>query len=74
LMADAIKRAGSTDPVKVRDAIAATKNYPILEGNLLGFSKNREIIMPVSVNVIKDGKFTFAGSVDDLDAIDPPEK
>jgi branched-chain amino acid transport system substrate-binding protein len=74
LMADAIKRAGSTDPVKVRDAIAATKNYPILEGNLIGFNKNREIIMPVSVNVIKDGKFTFAGSVDDLDAIDPPEK
>jgi len=74
LMADAIKRAGSADPVKVRDAIAATKDFPMLEGNLIGFTKKREIIMPVSVNVIKDGKFTFAGSVDDLDAIDPPEK
>jgi branched-chain amino acid transport system substrate-binding protein len=73
LMADAIKRAGSTDQAKVRDAIAATKNFGMLEGNLIGFTKGREIIMPVSVNVIKDGKFTFAGSVDDLDAISPPE-
>ena len=31
--------------------------------------------MPVSVNVIKDGKFTFAGwRYDDPDAVDPPEK
>src|SRR5262245_34327715 len=73
LMGDAIKRAGSTDQVKVRDAIAATKNFAMLEGNLIGFTKNREIIMPVSVNVIKDGKFSYAGSVDDLDAISPPE-
>jgi branched-chain amino acid transport system substrate-binding protein len=73
LMADAIKRAGSTEQAKVRDAIAATKDFPMLEGNLNGFNKNREIIMPVSVNVIKDGKFTFAGAVDDPDVINPPE-
>ena len=29
--------------------------------------------MPVSVNVIKEGKFSYAGSVDDLHAISPPE-
>ena len=74
LMADAIKRAGSTDQAKVRDAIAATKDFPMLEGNLNGFNKDREIIMPVSVNVIKDGKFTFAGAVDDPDVINPPVK
>ena len=34
LMADGIKRAGSDDPAKVRDALAATKNFPMLEGNL----------------------------------------
>ena len=28
LMADAIKRANSADPAKVRDALAATKNFP----------------------------------------------
>jgi branched-chain amino acid transport system substrate-binding protein len=72
LMADAIKRAGSLDQAKVRDAIAATKDFPMLEGNLIGFTKNREIIMPVSVNMIKDGKFSFAGAVDDPEAYNPP--
>jgi branched-chain amino acid transport system substrate-binding protein len=74
LMADAIKRANSADPAKVRDALAATKNFPMLEGALNGFNSLHEIIMPISVNVIKDGKFKSAGVIDDLDAFAPPEK
>ena len=74
LMADAIKRAGSAEPAKVRDALAATKNFPILEGTLNGFNSLHEIIMPISVNVIKDGKFKSAGMITDLDAFAPPEK
>ena len=74
LMADGIKRAGSTDPAKVRDALAATKNFPLLEGNMNGFNSLHELIMPVSINVIKDGKFTPAGELTDLDAFAPPEK
>lgn len=74
LMADAIKRAGSAEPAKVRDALAATKNFPTLEGNLIGFNSLHEVIMPINVNVIKDGKFTSAGEITDLDAFAPPEK
>ena len=74
LMADGIKRAGSTDPAKVRDALAATKNFPLLEGNMNGFNSLHEMIMPISVNVIKDGKFKPAGEITDLDAFAPPEK
>jgi branched-chain amino acid transport system substrate-binding protein len=74
LMADGIKRAGSAEPAKVRDALAATKNFPMLEGNLNGFNSLHEIIMPISVNVIKDGKFAAAGEITDLDAFAPPEK
>ena len=74
LMADGIKRAGSADPAKVRDALAATKNFPMLEGNLNGFNSLHEIIMPISVNVIKDGKFAPAGEITDLSAFAPPEK
>jgi branched-chain amino acid transport system substrate-binding protein len=74
LMADGIKRAGSTDPVKVRDALAATKNFAMLEGNLIGFNSLHEIIMPISVNAIKDGKFQAAAQITDLDAFAPPEK
>jgi branched-chain amino acid transport system substrate-binding protein len=72
LMADAIKRAGVADPAKVRDALAATKDFPMLEGNLIGFTKDREIIMPYSINVIKDGKFSFAALVDAPEVVNAP--
>jgi branched-chain amino acid transport system substrate-binding protein len=74
LMADAVKRANSADPEKVRDALAATKNFALLEGNMNAFNSLHEIIMPISVNVIKDGKFKSAGQITDLDAFAPPEK
>jgi len=74
LMADALKRAGAADPAKVKDALAATKNFPMLEGNLIGFNKLHEIIKPISINVIKDGKFKYFATLDDLDAFAPPEK
>lgn len=57
LMADALKRAGSADPAKVSKALAATKNFPMLQGNLVGFDKEREIINSFNVNTVKDGKF-----------------
>lgn len=74
LMADGIKRANSTEPEKVRDALAVTKDFPLLEGNMNGFNSLHEIIMPIQVNEIKDGKFKPAGEIDDLDAFAPPEK
>lgn len=74
LMADAIKRANSADPAKVRDALAATKNYPLLTGELIGFNNLHEVIMPISVNVVHDGKMKFFAKLNDLDAFAPPEK
>jgi branched-chain amino acid transport system substrate-binding protein len=74
LMADGIKRAGSAEPDKVRDALAATKDFMLLEGNMNGFNSLHEMIMPIHVNAIKDGKFAPAGSITDLNAFAPPEK
>jgi len=74
LMADAITRAKSADPAKVRDALAATKNYALLTGDLIGFNKLHEIIMPINVNVVKDGKFVSFVKLDDLTAFAPPDK
>jgi branched-chain amino acid transport system substrate-binding protein len=74
LMADGIKRAGSAEPDKVRDALAASKDFPLLEGNMDGFNSLHEIIMPIQVNEIKDGKFAPAGRITDLNAFAPPEK
>jgi branched-chain amino acid transport system substrate-binding protein len=72
LMADAIKRAGSTDPRKVRDALAATKNFPHLAGELVSFNSLREINMPLNVNVVKDGHFRHFAWIDDLKLLAPP--
>ena len=74
LMADGTKRANSDDPAKVRDALAATKDFPTFDGTLRAFNSLHEILMPISVNVIKDGQFKPAGEIDDLDAFMPPEK
>jgi branched-chain amino acid transport system substrate-binding protein len=74
LMADAIKRANSADAAKVRDALAATKNFPLLTGDLVGFNSLHEVIMTISVNVIKDGKFKSFKTIGDLEAFAPPEK
>jgi branched-chain amino acid transport system substrate-binding protein len=74
LMADAIARAGSAEPAKVRDALAATKDFAMLEGRLIAFNGLHEIEMPVTVNVVADGKFKFYAMIDDLKLLAPPER
>ena len=72
LMADAITRAGTPDPAKVRDALAATKNFPHLAGELVSFNPLREINMAMNVNVVKDGQFRHHAWIDDLKLLAPP--
>jgi branched-chain amino acid transport system substrate-binding protein len=74
LMADAIKRAGSTDPKKIRDALAATKDFPMLTGNLGYFNSIGEMYMPLEVTVVKDGTFAGAAVIDDKTILAPPGK
>ena len=72
LIADAIARAGTLDQPKVRDALAATHNFPHLAGELVSFNALREINMPMNVNVVKDGKFRHYAWIDDLKLLAPP--
>ena len=72
LMADAITRAGTLEPAKVRDALAATQNFPHLAGELVSFNSLREINMAMNVNVVKDGKFRHYAWIDDLKLLAPP--
>src|SRR5258708_57805 len=57
LVADAIKRAGSTDAKKIRDALAATKKFPMLTGELGYFNSVGEMDQPLAGTVAKGGKF-----------------
>ena len=72
LVADAIKRAGSTDPKKIRDALSATKNFPMLTGDLAYFNGSGEMYMPLEVAVVKNGNFTGAAVIDDPGILAPP--
>lgn len=64
--------AGTLEPAKVRDALAATRNFPHLAGELVSFNPLREINMPMNVNVVKDGKFRHYAWIDDLKLLAPP--
>ena len=73
LVADAIKRAGSTDPAKIRDALAATKNFPMLTGPLGYFNSVGEMYMPLEVTQVKNGAFVGVAVIDDQSILAPPK-
>jgi branched-chain amino acid transport system substrate-binding protein len=55
LIADAISRAGSTDPKRIREALAATKNFPGVTGSI-SMDPNRNASKPGVVLRIEDGQ------------------
>ncbi|MGV1768344.1 ABC transporter substrate-binding protein [Rhizobium rhizogenes] len=63
LLDDAVKRAGTKDKAKVRDALQATTNFPHFYGTLASFTPEREAKLPTPVIEVKDGKFVSAGSL-----------
>lgn len=60
---DGIKRANSTDSVKIRDAIAQTKDLECVTGKTT-FDKNGDPIKGAVIKTVKDGKFTFIDFVE----------
>jgi branched-chain amino acid transport system substrate-binding protein len=62
MMADAIRRAGSTDGAKVRDELAATKDFPGVSGRIT-IDAERNARKAIVVLQIKDGRFRFVDSI-----------
>jgi branched-chain amino acid transport system substrate-binding protein len=62
LLADAIKRAGTTDSAKLRDAIAATKNFPGTAGTIT-LDAQRNPTKSAVVLTVKNGQFAFVQDV-----------
>ncbi len=58
LSIDAIKRAGSTDRTKIRDAMAATKDFPGVSGKIT-FNAQRDPVKPMAVVKVQNGKYVF---------------
>jgi branched-chain amino acid transport system substrate-binding protein len=65
IVADAIRRAGSDDPKKIRAALAATHDYKGLTGKVSGFSPTGEIYIDMTVTKISGGTYKFYKTIDD---------
>jgi branched-chain amino acid transport system substrate-binding protein len=59
ILADAMKRAGSTDSAALRKAIAETKDFAGVTGRI-SIDQNRNALKPITIIKIGDGKFHFA--------------
>ena len=62
VLAAAIKRAGSTDGQKIRDALAATKDFDGATGKMT-LDENRNARKPAVILEIKGGKFVYRETV-----------
>ena len=62
LILDALKRAGTTDRVKLRDEIAKTKDFPGAAG-VITLDANGDAIKNAVIKVVKDGKFAYLDTI-----------
>lgn len=62
VLADAIKRAGGTDGPKLRDALAATKDFVGVTGKTT-LDARRNATKPAVIIEVKDGKFVYKETV-----------
>jgi len=62
VLADAMKRAGSSEGQKVRDALAATKNFQGVTG-VITMNENRDATKSAVILQVKDGKYKFLETV-----------
>lgn len=61
ILINAIERAGSLDPVKIREAIEDTENLDVVTGKVT--IENGDAIKPVVVRKVEGGKFVFVKTV-----------
>lgn len=63
VLIDAIKRAGVADRLKVRDALAATQNFPCLTGKTT-LDAHRDATKAAVIITVKDGKFKYLQTIE----------
>jgi branched-chain amino acid transport system substrate-binding protein len=62
VLADAMKRAGTTDGPKVRDALAATRDFDGVTGRM-SINEQRNATKPAVILQVKNGKFNYIETV-----------
>lgn len=62
VLIDAIKRANSTDPAKIREALAATKDFPTVTGSTT-LNASHDAVKNAVIIEMKDGKQVYKATV-----------
>src|SRR6266436_600655 len=62
VLVNAMKQAGTTEGPKLRDAIAATKEFPGVTGKIT-LDEKRNATKPAVILTVKDGKFKYVETV-----------
>lgn len=62
VLADAIRRAGSTEPSKLREALAATRDFPCVTGKTT-LDAGRNASKSAVILTVKDGKFKYVETI-----------
>ena len=62
VLADAIRRAGSTDRARIRDALAATRQFPAVTGNIT-IDEKRDASKSAVILTVKDGRFHYVETI-----------
>lgn len=62
VLVDAIRRAGSADSAKIRDAIAATKDFEAVTGRIT-IDAQRNASKSAVIVTVKDGRFQFVQTI-----------
>jgi len=63
ILADAIRRAGSTEGEKIRDALAQTKDFEAVTGRIT-INANRDADKAAVILQVKGGKFTYVETIE----------
>ena len=62
ILLDAIKRAGSAQSKKIREALASTKDFEGVTGKI-SLKPDGNAIKPMVINKVKDGKFVYVTTI-----------
>ena len=62
VLADAIKRSGTTEGAKLRDAISATKDFPGVTG-VISINADRNAVKPAVVLKLQGGKYVYQETI-----------
>lgn len=73
VVAAAMRKVGADDPVKLREAIAATKDLSVATGRIT-FNALGEVYKAAQIQIIRGGKFRYYAVIDDPVLLAPPTK